>query len=83
MAKIQETTSVTIDEQTYQVADLSDNVKQMIGLMDEWRQEDADLTNKVLMVRAAIRDIQNTLLTTIKQEVAEKAAEGQPETPAA
>lgn len=83
MAKIQETTSVTIDDATYQVADLSDNVKQMIGLMDDWRQEDADLTSKVLMVRAAIRDIQNTLLTTIKQEIAEKAAEGQPETPAA
>ncbi len=70
MAKVQETTSVTIDDKTFQVADLSDNVKQMIGLMDEWRQEDADLTNKVLMVRAAIRDIQNTLLTTIKQETA-------------
>ena len=72
MAKVQETTSVTIDETTIQVANLSDNVKQMIVLMDEWRQEDADLTNKVLMVRAAIRDIQNTLLTAIKAEVTEK-----------
>lgn len=77
-ANIQPTTSVTIDEATYAVADLSDNVKQMIALMDEWRQKDADQTNDLLLVRAAIRDIQNTLLTTIKQELEQKAAEGQP-----
>lgn len=70
MAKIQETVTVTIDEQSFEVANLSDNVKQMISLMDDWRQRDADLASELLMVRAALRDIQNTLLTTIKAETA-------------
>ncbi len=76
MAKIQETINVTIDEKTYEVASLSDNTKQMIGLMDEWRQKDADMTNDILMVRAAIRDIQNTLLATIKEETTPKVEGG-------
>ena len=68
MAQVQKTTTVTIDEQSFEVASLSENVQQMIALMDEWRQKDADLTSELLMVRAALRDIQNTLLTTIKSE---------------
>lgn len=75
MTKIQETLSVTIDEQTYNVADLSQNTQQLIRMMDSWRQKDADLTDDLLMVRAALRDIQNTLLTTIKDEVAQQAQE--------
>lgn len=78
MPKIQETLTVTFDDNTYTVADMSDNVKQMIALMDEWRQRDADLTSEVLMVRAAVRDVQNTLLATIREEMAAPA-----ETPAA
>lgn len=78
MAKIQETITVTIDDKSYEVAQLSDNVKQMIGLMDEWRQKEADLTSDLLMARAALRDIQNTLLNAIKAETAPAA-----ETPAA
>lgn len=70
MAKIQETVTVTIDEQSYDVVALSDGANQMIAMMDEWRQKEADLTSDLLMARAAIRDIQNTLLTTIKAEVA-------------
>lgn len=68
MAQVQKTTTVTIDEQSFEVSSLSENVQQMIALMDEWRQRDADLTGDLLMVRAAIRDIQNTLLSTIKAE---------------
>ena len=75
MAQIQETTTVTIDDKSYEVASFSDNIKQMIALMDSWRQKDADMTNDLLMVRAAIRDIQNTLLTAIKEEVAPAPAE--------
>jgi hypothetical protein len=73
MAKIQETVTVTIDDQSYDVATLSDGVKQMVALMDEWRQDEADQTSGLLKTRAAIRDIQNTLLTTIKAELAPAA----------
>lgn len=75
MAKIQETVTVTIDETPYDVAALGDAAKQMIVLMDEWRQKEADLTSEILMTRAALRDIQNTLLATIKESVADEAPE--------
>lgn len=69
MAKIQETVTVNIDDKSYEVSQFGDNIKQMIALMDEWRQKDADLTSELLMVRAAIRDIQNTILSNINAEL--------------
>jgi len=92
MAKIQETVTVNIDNSSYDVAQFGDNIKQMITLMDEWRQKDADLTSELLMVRAAIRDIQNTILSNINAELnppaeggvaGENGGDTQAETPAA
>lgn len=74
MAQVQATTTVTIDEVSYEVAALSAETQQMIALMDEWRQTESDSVNDLLMVRAAIRDVQNTLLVKIKEEVAAPAA---------
>jgi len=91
MAKVTQTLSVTVDDVTYNVADMSDQVKQMIELMDEWRQQEVDISGQLVMVRSAIRDIQNSLLLQIRQEQAQvaQAAAGEtaspvnPEAPAA
>ena len=48
MPKIQNTTTVTIEDKSYDVADLIENVQQSIALMDEWRQKDADLSGDII-----------------------------------
>ena len=68
MPKVQQTISVTIDDAVYEVAKMSNEVQQLIAYMDEWRQDEADVSTELLKVRAAVRDIQNTLMTTIRQE---------------
>lgn len=68
MPKIQQTTTITIDTATFEVASMSENVQQLVVYLDEWRQEEADQTSALLKTRAALHDIQNTLLSTIQAE---------------
>lgn len=76
MPKVQQTLTITIDDRIFEVANMSQEVQNAVMYMDEWRQEEADLTSKLLMVRGAINDVKNTLLKTIQDEI---AAQAQPE----
>ena len=82
MPKIQQTTTITIDQTTFEVARMSQNVQQLVVYLDEWRQEEADQTSALLKTRAALNDIQNTLLSTIQEEVAATQAAAQQTAPA-
>ena len=72
MIPVTPTTSITIDDKTYEVETMSDEVKQMVQFLDTWRQDEADQASELLKTRAALRDIQNTLLTQINQDNAPK-----------
>lgn len=77
MPKVQPTTTITIDGAVFAVDSMSNNVKEMIALMDEWRQRDADLVTEIAMVRGALRDIQNNIYVAInkqREEAAQKEA---------
>lgn len=76
MPQVQQTLTITIDDRVFEVANMSQEVQNTVMYMDEWRQEEADLISKLLMVRGAINDVKNTLLKTIQDEI---AAQGQPE----
>jgi hypothetical protein len=68
---VPKTLTITIDEQAYEVADLSTEVQQMVQYLDTWRQDEADQTSELLKTRAALRDIQNMILAQIQKEQAE------------
>lgn len=70
MQKIQPTTTITVDDKTFEVASMSDDVKQLIVYLDDWRQDEADQTSALLKTRAALHDLQNTLLSTLQSEAA-------------
>lgn len=84
MPQVQQTTTITIDDKVYEVADLSANVQQMVQYLDNWRQREVDTTSELLMIRGALRDIQNTLLAAIQAEQVEPtvADTGEGEVPA-
>lgn len=71
MTPVQPTLTIAIDDAVYEVAKMSPQVQQMVAYFDDWRQKEADLTSEVLLVRGALRDLQNTLLQTIQTERAE------------
>jgi cell division septum initiation protein DivIVA len=71
---VQPTTTITVDGAAYSVDQMSSDVKQLIVYLDEWRQQETDLTTQILMVRAALRDIQNSLVQTLQAEKEAQAA---------
>ena len=72
MATISKTLTLTADDTVYSVADMSQPLRDMVALMDEWRQRELDLSMEVTMVRGALRDIQTQMLLGIRQEQKEK-----------
>lgn len=78
MQPVQPTTSITVDGETFVVSDLSQEVQQMVTYLDQWRQDEVDQASDLLKTRAALRDIQNTLLQQLQADKA-KAEEGEPE----
>ena len=68
MPQVQKTVTITIDDATFEVASMSAEIQQLVVYLDEWRQEEADQTSALLKTRAALHDIQNTMLSTIQQE---------------
>ncbi len=68
MIQIQDTLTITVDDKTYEVADMSNEIKQMVVYLDEWRRNEADETAALLKTRAALRDIQNMILAQIQKE---------------
>lgn len=74
MPQIVKTLTVNIDDATFQVEKMSTECQQLIMYFDEWRQEEADLVGKLLLVRAALQNQQNALLAQIRKEQEEAAA---------
>ena len=74
MPKVQETTTITVDNAVFAVEKMSPSLKQMVMFMDEWRQKDVDLSVELAMVKAALRDIQNNIYVAIKKEREEALA---------
>lgn len=84
MMKVQPTTSVTIDDTTFAVENMSKECQTIIKFIDELRQRREDTTTELLIVDGALRDAQNQLLAQLQKErseVSESANEGT--TPAA
>jgi hypothetical protein len=50
---------------------MSPAIKDMVMMMDEFRQEEMDAHVRLVMAKGAIRDVQTQLLNTIQQERAE------------
>lgn len=68
MQPVQPTTTITVDKTIFEVSQMSPEIQQMVAYFDDWRQQEADQTSKLLMVRSALRDIQNTMLEAIQKE---------------
>lgn len=77
--QVQPTTTITIDDTVFEVVNMSANVQQMVQYLDDWRQREADTTSELLMIRGALRDIQNTLLAAIQGDQKAVASSETPE----
>lgn len=77
MVKIVPTETIEMDGQKYEVARMSQPVRDMIALLDDWRQYEADRSSELSMSQAALLQLQSRLQATLlaERESATKAAE--------
>lgn len=69
MTQVVPTLTIEIDENTkLHVDDTSKEVKELISLFDEWRQDEADQVVQLLKTRAALREIQQNIGLQLQKE---------------
>lgn len=85
MIQVPPTTTITFDDKVFEVAKMSKEIQQLITYFDDWRQREQELASDLMMVRSAQRDLQNTLLAQVQEELKPKVEEAAPavETPPA
>lgn len=70
--QVEKTQTITMDNESFDVTSLSAEVQQMVAYLDDWRQREVDLTSNLLMVRGALRDLQNALVEQIQKDASAK-----------
>lgn len=68
MPLVQPTTTLNVDNQAYSVEKMSPQIQQLVGMFDEWRQKEVDAQSELLLLRAALRDLQRELYSTVTTE---------------
>ncbi len=64
---VEKTTSITIGEKSFVVADLPKELQVLIAVFDEWRQDEQDAKTEMLKCAAAVRDLQREMYDKIVQ----------------
>lgn len=74
-APITPTTTIVIDDTTYQVEGMSDEIKHLVSYYDEWRQKEAEATRTLVLYQAALGQVQQQIATMIENERNKKTEE--------
>lgn len=59
---------ITIGENVYDVAELSESIQQMVELFNEWRQDEAGVKSELAKVQNAINSLSRTIVAEIQKE---------------
>jgi len=66
---------INIDGVPHVVEQMSDEVKSVVAIYNEWRQEEVDARNRLLLVQSALRDLGQNLVNRVREEQEAAAAE--------
>lgn len=66
--------NLTIDEVTYIVGDLSDDIQQAVRKYEEWRDRFTVAQDEVALVGAALRDLGAQIVAAVRSEEEQKTA---------
>jgi hypothetical protein len=64
--KIDAILTLNIDNQMYTVSDLPPHVRNLVALLDSWRQTEADLHDQMTMLQMAQRSLTNDIVAAVQ-----------------
>lgn len=78
MPKHQDIKVLNIDGVPYAVDGMSDQVKGLVEIYNEWAQREGDLKSDILMVQSAMNNLSQQIVESVRREKekAEEAEEG-------
>jgi hypothetical protein len=76
--RVEETTVVTIDKQTYAVDTLPENVRQLVAFYDDWKQRELELRSKLMAMQAGLKAMAQQIANAVQESIVAEAevAEG-------
>ena len=74
MPQVEEVKVLNIDEVPHAVDTMSDEVKQLVAVYNEWNQDMADAQKTFAQLQAAVRGLSNQIVATVRAEKEAAAA---------
>ena len=77
MPQVEDIKVLNIDEVPYAVDSMSDEVKQLVTVYNEWNQDLANAQKDFAQIRAAVQSLSNQIITQVRNEKAQEAAKAE------
>lgn len=81
--KVEDITVLNIDGVPYAVDGMSDSVKLMVGIFNDWNRREAEARDELMLVQSAKNDLSRQIIMQVRKEKEEaEASAAATETPA-
>jgi F0F1-type ATP synthase membrane subunit b/b' len=77
MPQVEDIKVLNIDNVPYAVDSMSDEVKQLVAVYNEWNQDLANAQKDFAQIRAAVQSLSNQIITQVRTEKAQEAEEAE------
>jgi len=74
MPQVEDIKVLNIDNVPYAVDSMSDEVKQLVEVYNEWNQDLANAQKAFAQLRASVQSLSNQIITQVRNEKAQEAA---------
>jgi len=74
MPKVTDITVLNIDDQPYAVESLSEEVKALVDLYNEWNRKEADVRDELTRFQAAKETLSRQIITKVREHIAAEEA---------
>lgn len=61
-------TTLNIDGEQFNVADLSDTVQRMVDIFNNWNKQEVEASDKLMMIKAAKSDLSRQIILQVRQD---------------
>lgn len=68
MPQVEDIKVLNIDDDAYSVDEMSDQVKQLVAVYNEWNQKAADVQSELMMVQSAKNDLSRQIILQVRKE---------------
>ncbi len=74
MPTVADITVLNIDENPYEVKDLSEEVRSLVELYNEWNQKEAEVRDELTRFQAAKETLSRQIITKVREDLAAQEA---------